>query len=282
MPSAGELLRSERIKRNRSLTEIADQTRICRRYLEAIENDKIQELPGDFFYRSFLRQYSAALGLNADTTQQVLSCAAPVAEQPDPLPALTEAYQNAQTGMSDRWRPPTAVAVGLLIAVLAGGAALFAWWQRSQAPPELPSEVTVVPAESRTSPAPENDAAHASSSPVSVEALVSTPIPPPQAGQIAIELSAVEPAWVALTSEGKSVFRGTLDSGDTRQFAVQENSRLLTGNAGGLEVKMNGKSIGSIGSSGQVRTVVFAGGSPQVLRGRREDTSGQWLYENDN
>lgn len=46
MPSAGELLRNERVKRNRSLSEIAEVTCISKRYLEAIEVDRVQDLPG--------------------------------------------------------------------------------------------------------------------------------------------------------------------------------------------------------------------------------------------
>src|SRR4051794_3381637 len=129
MPSAGELLRSERLQRNRTIAEIADQTCISARYLHAIEADDAKQLPGEFFYRAFLRQYANALGLDGATTNNVIAGAVTI-EEPDPVPALNHAYLSSETARSPgRWTPPTGVAVGLLLAVLAGASGLYAWWE---------------------------------------------------------------------------------------------------------------------------------------------------------
>src|SRR5687768_2243761 len=112
MPSAGELLRDERLKRNKSLGDIAAQTRISSRYLQAIETDRLEELPGDFFYRSFLRQYATALQLDDRSTLQILSSVAPAPEI-NPIPALSEAWEHAHTNDLSRFRAPTGLAVTL-------------------------------------------------------------------------------------------------------------------------------------------------------------------------
>jgi cytoskeleton protein RodZ len=63
MQTLGERLRAEREKKGRSIPELVGVTRIRSDYFEAIENDRPEEFPGPFFYRSFLRQYAALLEL---------------------------------------------------------------------------------------------------------------------------------------------------------------------------------------------------------------------------
>src|SRR5450631_4093662 len=83
MTLVGETLRRERLKRNLDLEEIANELKISTRFLQAIENDQYDKLPGGVFARSFVRQYARLLGLDdeamAGQVQQVLG---PVAEVP--------------------------------------------------------------------------------------------------------------------------------------------------------------------------------------------------------
>src|SRR4030088_2804677 len=62
----GEELRREREIRGISLKEIADSTKISRRFLEAIERNDHKTLPAPVFTRGFVREYARYLGLNAD------------------------------------------------------------------------------------------------------------------------------------------------------------------------------------------------------------------------
>jgi cytoskeleton protein RodZ len=261
------------MKRSRNLTEIANSTRISRRYLEAIEADQVQELPGEFFYKAFIRQYAQALELDTDTTERIVGSAVPISE-PDPVPVLHHIYER-DTGESVRWRPTTAVAVGTLIAVIAGGSGLYALWQHLQnRPPEVAAqEAPPVPA---PAPAPvQQEANPASALPQQPAAgtQASTPAPLNSAptaaaaaapGQIVLDLTVTEPVWVQISSDSTAVFTGTLEPGAPRQVTVGENAKLLTGNAGGLELRMNGKPVGPIGPRGQIRTVLFSGGTFQI------------------
>src|SRR5512139_1740026 len=65
MDSIGEKLRRERLRQNLDLAQVANETRIDRRFLEAIEAEEWGRLPGKFFINSFVRQYADALGLDA-------------------------------------------------------------------------------------------------------------------------------------------------------------------------------------------------------------------------
>src|SRR3974377_15403 len=64
--SIGGILRSERLRRNKSLDVIAAETKISRATLEAIESDRFDSLPGGAYRRGFVRQYARALGLDEE------------------------------------------------------------------------------------------------------------------------------------------------------------------------------------------------------------------------
>src|SRR5260221_5128029 len=66
----GEELRREREIRGISLKEIADATKISRRFLEAIERNDHKVLPAPVFTRGFVREYARYLGLN---TEEIVS-----------------------------------------------------------------------------------------------------------------------------------------------------------------------------------------------------------------
>jgi cytoskeleton protein RodZ len=77
----------------------------------------------------------------------------------------------------------------------------------------------------------------------------------PSEGATRISLSAAEPTWVSASVEGKNVYQGVLQPNQTRELAVDGPLRLVVGNAGGLEMSVNGKPVGPIGPRGQVRIV---------------------------
>jgi len=248
MSSAGELLRSERVKRNRSLSEIATTTCISTRYLEAIEADDTKILPGDFFHRSFIRQYASALGLDNAETNRILSAVVPVPEI-DPIPVLSLPRHIAE--VEHRAKPlarvPARTAATLLVVVLAGCSGLYAIWNRAQeqseARAEAQSEALAQAAarESLKTESPKTESPAAA-----------------QPATISVDVSATEPTWISLSSEGKTVFSGILDTSQTKNFALVENAKLLIRNPAGLDVRMNGRSLGPLGPRGETRVVLFS------------------------
>ncbi|NDQ57663.1 MAG: helix-turn-helix domain-containing protein [Acidipila sp.] len=62
----GEHLRREREMRGVSLEEISTATRIAVRFLEAMENEQWDRLPGGVFNRGFIRSVARFLGLDED------------------------------------------------------------------------------------------------------------------------------------------------------------------------------------------------------------------------
>ena len=64
MRSFGEDLRSERLSRGVALEEITAITKISRRHLVALEQEKFRLLPGGILNKGIVRGYTGALGLD--------------------------------------------------------------------------------------------------------------------------------------------------------------------------------------------------------------------------
>jgi len=62
----GEELRDARLALGATLEEVADELRINRRYIAALEEGRSGDLPGPTYALGFVRSYATALGLNAD------------------------------------------------------------------------------------------------------------------------------------------------------------------------------------------------------------------------
>jgi cytoskeletal protein RodZ len=69
-----------------SLDEIAQSTKIGSRFLEAIEGEQFERLPGGIFSTSYLRQYAKAIGYDQDALvayyNQKMNPAEPISKGP--------------------------------------------------------------------------------------------------------------------------------------------------------------------------------------------------------
>jgi cytoskeleton protein RodZ len=292
MLSLGQRFRQQREQRKVSLDAVAEQTKISTRYLHAIETENFQELPSGFFRRSFIRQYAEALGLDYHAMESEIEemfgtpeSSRIAAVEALPARAITVEPMPTQGGVYQRDHK-LAWAIGLLVFAVAACSGIYALWERTQRV-QAHEDVTPAPAgrtrvtESRPAPAspaaetkpapPADNAATVPSpqsggapqvqsstvSPAQSTAAAPAPFAAPQPRKINIEIAATERSWVRLTSDAKTVFAGTLEPTQTRSFEANERAKVLVGNAGGIDVRWNGKSIGTAGPRGQIRTLEF-------------------------
>ncbi len=80
----GEELRAARQAQHRSIDEIAQRTRINRKYIEAIESGDLGQLPTGPYTQAFLREYAKAVGCHVPSELAGVTIAA----QPAPIPQL--------------------------------------------------------------------------------------------------------------------------------------------------------------------------------------------------
>jgi len=225
MSSFGETLRQERELRGISLREIADATNISRRFLEAIENDRLEILPGGVFRRAFIRQYASYLGLDADRVVEDFKQAHPESK-PSTRPPV---------GVSEGAHPGTLFVVALV--VLAAVLSLMKLRPEDSGSPSTasaPPSVTVSRQpidrvyQPETSPAPED------------EALVLT-------------MAAQQSCWVKAEVDGEERLNRVLTAGETATIEADGEIVLSVGNAGGLSISVNNRQGLPLGDSGEVR-----------------------------
>jgi len=261
MNSPGTILRSARIRQRLELTELAESIKVNLRYLEAIEADDCQRLPGGFFYKSFVRQYAKALGIDAAEIEQALS-SVPIQEEPIPLPRpedqkIRSLPRLPRLGVQPPWHAIGRLgpSLAMLIAVLVGCSVFYSWWHRIQAHqnPMAPANSRVVETRSIT---PQKSEAPAPKTETSI--VSSQPPPQPATGDgVHITLAATEDTWVHVTADGRTVFDGVIRGQESRNVEGKQNMRVLIGNAGGLQIEWNGRQLESLGKRGEVRDVLF-------------------------
>src|SRR2546422_11493588 len=67
MASFGETLKRERELREISLRQISEATKINIRYLEALEENRFDALPGGLFNKGFIRAYATFIGVDGES-----------------------------------------------------------------------------------------------------------------------------------------------------------------------------------------------------------------------
>jgi hypothetical protein len=144
---------------------------------------------------------------------------------------------------------------------------LYAWWENRHVAPEPVSSGSPDPAPASRAGvlAIEQQARLPEQDRNRDQAAVRVPEP----GKLTLDIAAREEVWVSVKSGGKTVFSGILRPEQSRTVDNLDAASLMTGNAGGLDVRWNGKPIGPIGQRGQVRVVEFTPENYQILTGRK-------------
>ncbi|MFY7068529.1 helix-turn-helix domain-containing protein [Nocardiopsis changdeensis] len=78
-----------------------------------------------------------------------------------------------------------------------------------------------------------------------------------KADEVTVGLTASSRTWVKVTDAGgENLFTGFLAAGEARDYVTDDTLTLWLGNAGGVEVTVDGEDLGTAGSSGEVKEVV--------------------------
>jgi cytoskeleton protein RodZ len=272
MGAFGDRLRREREMRGITLDEITESTKIARRHLEALETERFDQLPGGVFNKGFVRAYARFLGIDED--RAVADYSAATNEQPEPEDKFPlEIHDEPDRELNPRRSYlPLVFAVAALVGVLVG----YAFWIKSKphaaaeqpqtarpAPatstPEKPaapvaSTSAVAPAPKQTAPVEQHVAAVNSQPP---QPSRSDPVTTKPEKSFFILVKAKEDSWVSIVADGKSVMQRVLAADKHKKIKAGRLLVLRTGNAGGIEVSFNGRSLGAIGNENEPRTLTF-------------------------
>jgi cytoskeletal protein RodZ len=107
----GELLRRARERRGLTLQEIARETKLPQRHLEALENDNLAVIPAGFYQRAEIRTYARAVGLDQDLLVSQLDSVS--------RPAGTRGAVRDSQKTATRARPRASVLIALVVIAVA-------------------------------------------------------------------------------------------------------------------------------------------------------------------
>ena len=75
--------------------------------------------------------------------------------------------------------------------------------------------------------------------------------------KVDVLVSASQECWLEVNIDGANNFTGFIKAGEEKSFTGEESVYLKAGNAGGIEIILNGENLGVFGDVGQVKRQTF-------------------------
>lgn len=251
-------MQAEREKQRLAIKDVEKAISIRAHYLNAIEEGNYDVVPGEVFLKGFIRNYAEFLGLNGPeivdiyrrqgkSDKNIVSITA-TAELPNIMEMdnkLSGEPQKKQKPVNKTLDQPlkqsTAklplkfIALAAAIVIVASG---LVWYLYSGTATELPKQPEVRSVNNvvanNAGIAVGNSNTVVQSKPVEVGAVF------------------VEDCWTIVLVDGKVVYEGIPQVGETLSWEAQQTITLKLGNAGGANITYNGKPLGKIGKPGEV------------------------------
>jgi transcriptional regulator with XRE-family HTH domain len=222
--SFGENLRREREMRGVGLEEIATATRISTRFLQALENEQWDRLPGGVFNRGFIRAVARFLGLDEEA---LIAEYAQVTGDPPEVAVWVDAPTKRDRPLL---RP---VLVILLLATMLAGAwvawqewapmakAMYTRWLRGEVPARLPS-------------APPARRVHA-----------------PEPEWLELKIEAGKTTSVTIIADGRTSFEGRMAEKESRRFQAKDKFEIAASDSHAVLLELNGQTLPPLGLPGE-------------------------------
>jgi cytoskeletal protein RodZ len=222
----GERLKRERELREVTIKEIASATRIAATFLQALENEEWEKLPGGVFGRGFVRSIARYLGLSeenllSDYDQARGEASIPPTQKPE-----------ERIPSPPKWVP--AIAVVLLVAVVVGLAfgGRYAWrWYAAHRAAKKASAVVSIPS---SNVATQNLFANSSSAPARANEK-SLPLD--------LSVTATAAIRVKVAADGVVVYDSELAVGQNLHFPANDRVEVTANDASPLLLELNGQKV---------------------------------------
>ena len=245
MASLGQELKKQRESRNISIDEMAASTKIVGRYLEALEQDRFDAMPGGFFVKGILRTYATYVGLDENEVVEKYR-AAGVLDEPVKAKALAS---RALTDTAEKRKITPWLIAGVAVLVVIAIVLALSRQRRPRAPQPKSKPAAALPqTQSRTEPAP---AAVEKTAPP-----IEKPAPPPVKEEwkgLAMDISFQEETWLQIYADGTLKIYGLFQPGEKAQVQAEKEILVaVVGNAGGMTFVLNGQPGKILGRTGEV------------------------------
>lgn len=265
--SFGRYLRSVRSEKGISLEQVSWETRIGVDTLQQMESEDIAGLPAEVFVKGFIRAYAKVIGADGDRAVQAYAGSLGVHQRSARSEADLTLY-------SKRFWPHLLMSMGIIVGLMALSISLMSLFRdpstkRSAAPvtqtaetatregTPLPDEPASEPEsmELPTEPSPTPSPLESARPPLAEATAAPVPEPAETVQPYLLNIRANEETWLKVIVDDNAPSEYILGPGDRLALRAVQGYSLLIGNAGGVEMDLNGEPVSLRGKSGQVRTI---------------------------
>jgi cytoskeleton protein RodZ len=242
----GEILRRTRRHYGQSLFQIEQVLRIRASQLEALENGDIHLLPGRVYAIGFVRSYSEYLGLDGDKMVHLFKEQS-VGKQKKP--EMSFSLPASESKIPD---------IKIIGASLAGVLVLIGFISYLMFPERDLNEIPSVPDSLTKSQLNEAPALVGQTGPVDAVTPQDEDGTKSAGGMVTtknrIQLEITDASWIEVKNkDGVALLRQVLKPGDIYMVPNEPGLVMATGNAGGIQLKVDGKDMGPVGALAAVR-----------------------------
>jgi cytoskeletal protein RodZ len=261
MDDLGLRLKQAREARGVALRTIATKTKISVAALEALERNDFSRLPGGIFGRAFVRAYALEIGLDPETTvtdfQTHLDRSEREAAERNQIRVDISQDDReflARQQRAVRWLRVVAIVVAIAAVTFlawqakslwkrfgAGAGAATAAAEPSAAPVPVPNPVAETSAAQAPTPA-------AADAPAAVPEPAAAPAAAP--ATLVVEFTLTADCWVVASVDGGRSMSQLMKAGDSRRFEASREVFLDVGNAGAIQLRINGTAARPLGAAG--------------------------------
>ena len=256
MAQLGEMLKAAREKQGLSLEQVEKALRIRLHLLEALEGNNFKAFPSPVITRGLIRNYARFLDLDPIEALTLYDGNGIVPVKGQRLTADGIEFMNLS--MAPRPFVTWDLFVGMLLfLVVIGGAGYFIYETIIQ------SSLTPTPSLEPAAAGLTEDAALPLPTVTSLPTETPTPLPPTDTptpivySGVTVELVIRQPSWIQILVDDQKAFEGILQADESREWTGQRRVAIRAGNAGGVEVVVNGINRGLMGEEGRVADQVW-------------------------
>jgi cytoskeletal protein RodZ len=278
MEILGGFLQQMRQERGMTLEQVASRTKISLRMLRALEADDYSQIPSRVAARGFVRSYARFLGIDEDSVlQKFRELTAPFYMQQSPAAAPDLPSPSAVRSKGWPWPLVSAVMGGFVLLI---GVVLYKQLTSSPVLSVRQPELGPATAIRQDDSLPVSDEAEKDRidpqqkraiKPLTfpIELTVNVPaVSPAQASvppvlsppvsstmdpeSLTLGVEAIERSWVMVHIDDQMVKEVILQPGEKVRWQAKTKFLLTLGNAGGVKLQFNGKTLDSLGPTGKV------------------------------
>jgi len=254
----GEELRRERELRDVSREQLSAATKVSVRHIAALESGRYAQLPAGVFSKGFVKVIALHLGLDAERAVAAFrhvhagweeDCVKRQRQAPTSTAGLRLSTPRRAVSSSTTLR---GIAIALVLAAVTGAAAFLRTRSVDRRSPAA-SAAPVARAESGPAslalPPMVAAATVALPAGTSLPSAFSSAAPSP--GRT-LSLTFRDECWAEVLVDGKLVVRGLFPKGSRREFSNGGTFTLTLGNAGAVDVVVDGRSLGVLGGDHEI------------------------------